>query len=69
MSKEVGSFIHTIWTCAHIQDFWVKVVSKLNLVFNKELDLDPVGLLLGIYLFIPHVLRCLLHIDRLPQHS
>ena len=48
--KEVGSFIHTIRTCVHFHDFWVKVVSKLNLVFNKELDLDPVCLLLG----IPH---------------
>ena len=50
-NKEVGSFVHTVWTCVHIQDFWVEVALKLDLVFNKELDLDPVCLLLG----LPHL--------------
>ena len=35
-NKEVGSFVHTVWTCVHIQDFWVEVALKLDLVFNKK---------------------------------
>ena len=45
--KEVGSYIHTIWSCDHIQDFWAKIVSKLSLFFNEEMVLDPICLLLG----------------------
>lgn len=32
---EVGGLLHTIWPCVHIQDFWVKVVSKLHFIFNE----------------------------------
>lgn len=40
--------MHTLWTWVHIQALWTKLVSKLYLIFKKELDLDPECLLLGL---------------------
>lgn len=45
---EVGSYRHCIWTCIHVEEYWDKIVSKLNLIFKVQLDADPQVMLLGL---------------------
>ena len=44
----VGNYNHCVWSCVHIEDYWGKIVEKLNLIFNVHLDIEPQTLLLGL---------------------
>lgn len=46
--KQAGGFIRAIRACEFIQDIWVKIITKLNAVFNTDISMDPVCLLLGV---------------------
>lgn len=37
----VGSYRHCMWSCIHIEEYWGKIVDKLNLIFNVHLETDP----------------------------
>ncbi|KAJ1124774.1 hypothetical protein NDU88_003223 [Pleurodeles waltl] len=44
----IGDFIHTIWGCPVIQDYWTKIVGGLQGVLMEQILLDPKFILLGI---------------------
>lgn len=46
--QSVGTFIHMVWECPHIQTFWQAVVSDVNMVAGLSLDRDPLVFILGI---------------------
>ena len=45
---EEGDYIHCIWSCHKIERYWYDVVQELNEIFNIELELDPLCLILGL---------------------
>lgn len=46
--SDTGTFIHVVWTCPLIQQFWREVVEQINAVGDLNVDVDPRILLLGI---------------------
>lgn len=50
---EVGSYRHCVWSCVHVEEYWRKIIDKLNLIFAVHLDPDPQALLFG--LPSPHI--------------
>lgn len=46
--QSVGTFIHMVWECPHIQSFWQEVVADVNAVVGLSLDRDPLLFILGI---------------------
>lgn len=45
---EVGSFVHCVWTCRYIDDYWKGIVDKIHLILGVTLDKDPMCLLFGL---------------------
>lgn len=43
-----GTYFHCIFECPVINDFWVKICSEINTVFEKNLDIHPILCILGI---------------------
>ena len=37
-----------MWTCIHVEEYWGKIVHKLNLILSVQLDAHPQVLLLGL---------------------
>ena len=46
--REVGSYIHCIWHCPLIFKFWGKISQEINLIFSKNIQIDPVLFLLNL---------------------
>ena len=44
-----GSYFHCIFGCPFINDFWVNVCKEVNIIFEKELVLDPIFCILGLH--------------------
>ena len=44
----VGDLTHCFWSCAKIQNYWRDVLFEIQKVLKRELELDPVSLLLGL---------------------
>lgn len=44
--REVGNYIHMVWLCPRMQEFWQAVVDDMNLISGVPLKLDPLVLLL-----------------------
>ncbi|KAJ1161865.1 hypothetical protein NDU88_002345 [Pleurodeles waltl] len=44
----IGTFLHTIWGCPVIQEYWLKIVGELQGVVSECITLDPKFILLGI---------------------
>lgn len=47
--SDTGTFIHVVWTCPTIQEFWREVVAEINIIGDLSMVIDPRVLLLGIY--------------------
>lgn len=45
---EQGTFLHVVWACPKIREFWTEVVSVINSVASVVVPLDPTVLLLGV---------------------
>lgn len=45
---ELGTFIHVVWSCPVIQQFWSEVVDVINSVGNLHIQMNPIILLLGV---------------------
>lgn len=45
---EVGSYMHCVWSCVHIEGYWGEIIDKLNLIFDVHLNPGPEVLLLGL---------------------
>lgn len=45
---EVGSFIHCVWTCRHIDKYWQDVEKRLHLIFDIKPKKDSLCLLFGL---------------------
>lgn len=44
----IGDLTHCLWSCVKIQKYWNDVLFELRKVLKKDLELDPVSLLLGL---------------------
>lgn len=47
-NTDTGTFLHVVWSCPLIQQFWREVVQSINSIGNLAITLDPRVLLLGI---------------------
>ena len=44
---ELGSYIHCFWSCLKMQDYWAGILVELCKIFNVQVELNPMCLLLG----------------------
>ena len=44
---EIGNYVHCLWSCVKLQNYWYDIVSELSVIFGVSIDLNPVCLLLG----------------------
>ena len=42
------SFYHMVWECDKIIDFWTKVVAHINRALHRDMQVSPLGCLLGV---------------------
>lgn len=47
--REVGTFIHLLWSCPKIQGLWTQVVTFLHDNMGSPVALDPKQCLLGLF--------------------
>lgn len=47
-NRELGTFIHVVWSCPVIQQFWLEVVEVINSAANLNVQVNPIILLLGV---------------------
>lgn len=47
-NTDAGTFLHVVWSCPLLQQFWREVVQYISLIGNLTVALDPRVLLLGI---------------------
>lgn len=47
-NTELGTFIHVVWSCPVIQQFWSQVVDTINSVGHLQIGMNPIILLLGV---------------------
>lgn len=45
---QIGTLTHCLWSCNQLQIYWAKIVSEKCILFDKELAMDPVFLILGL---------------------
>lgn len=45
---EIRTFIHCVWTCTFIDEYWKNIADRLNLILNIRLNKDPLCLLFGL---------------------
>ena len=46
--REVGNFIHMVWLCPKVQEFWRLVAAEIESIGGVAVGLNPLILLLGI---------------------
>lgn len=47
-NTDTGTFLHVVWSCPLLQQFWKEVVQYINSIGNLAITLNPRVLLLGI---------------------
>ena len=45
---DTGNYIHCLWSCVKLQNYWSDIVSELSSIFGVPIDLNPMCLLLGL---------------------
>lgn len=45
---EIGGLTHCYWSCVKIQKYWNDILSEMQKILKKQLDLNPVSMLLGL---------------------
>lgn len=45
---QIGTLTHCLWSCNQLQIYWVKIVSEMSNLCDKELVVDPLFLIHGL---------------------
>ena len=45
---EIGNYIHCLWSCVKLRNYWSDIVTELSIIFGVPIELNPMCLLLGL---------------------